>query len=165
LASIVAPDFTFEFSGRQQESLLQLRGIHVALLVLYTLPQSLPRLTELAIKERAYAAAGTRVIAVPFVPSSIAADAGITGNGSSIVARASPNVATAYAMFARQPAGPVDDVPTHVEFLIDRQGYLRVRWIGVAGTAAERTAETLDRIDILNHEPPRRPAPWGHAHR
>jgi putative copper export protein/mono/diheme cytochrome c family protein len=165
LAPIVAPEFTFEFSGRPQESLLQLRGNHVALLVLYTLPQSLPRLSELAIKERAYAAAGARVIVVPFVPSSIATDAGILGNGSSIVASASPNVATVYAMFARQPAGPVDDVPAHVEFLIDRQGYLRVRWIGIAGTAAERMAATLDRIDILNHEPPRRPAPWGHAHR
>ena len=165
LAPIVAPEFTFEFSGRPQESLLQLRGNNVALLVLYTLPQSLPRLFELAIKERAYAAAGARVIAVPFVPSSIAADAEIPGNGSSIFASASPNVAAVYAMLARQPGGPVDDVPAHVEFLIDRQGYLRVRWIGVAGTAVGRSAETLDRIDILNHEPPRRPAPWGHAHR
>ena len=74
-------------------------------------------------------------------------------------------MAAAYAMFARQPGGPNDPAPAHVEFLIDRQGYLRTRWIGVADATAERTKETLDRIDVLNREPARRPAPWGHAHR
>jgi putative copper resistance protein D len=46
---IAAPDFTFELPGREQESLRQLRGSRVVLLVLYTLPQSVPRLTELAL--------------------------------------------------------------------------------------------------------------------
>ncbi len=164
-APIVAPDFTFEFSGRPQESLRQLRGNRVALLVLYTLPQSLPRLRELAINERAYAAAGARVIAVQLAPSTIVVDAGIPEYGKSILASAGANVATVYTMFARQSAGPVDDAPAHVEFLIDRQGYVRVRWIGVPDAADGRRAATLDRIDVLNHEPPRRPAPWGHAHR
>jgi mono/diheme cytochrome c family protein len=44
LRAIVAPDFTFEAPGRPQESLRDLRGREAVLLVLYALPQSLPRL-------------------------------------------------------------------------------------------------------------------------
>ena len=165
LRPIAAPDFTFERPGRPQESLQQQRGDRVTLLVFYSLPESLPRLREIAASERAYAAAGARVIAVPFVPGAIAGDDGIPGNGRSILARADASVAAAYAMFARQPDGPDDPAPTHLEFLIDRQGYLRTRRIGVADATVERTKDTLDRIDVLNREPARPSALWGHAHR
>jgi putative copper resistance protein D len=143
LRPVFAPDFTFEIVGRQQESLEQQRGIRVTLLVFYTLPQSLPRLHELAKKQRAILAAGARVIAVPISASSSALDAGIAGDGESILAIASPKVAHAYAMFARQADGSNEDAYTHVEFLVDRHGYLRVRWIGVPDAAADRKAATL----------------------
>ena len=73
-------------SGAAQESLQQQRGNRVTLLVFYSLPESLPRLREIAANERAYAAAGARVIAVPFMPAAIAVDDGIPGNGRSIFA-------------------------------------------------------------------------------
>ena len=55
-------------------------------------------------------------------------------------------------MFARQSAAAAE-TPSHVEFLIDRHGYLRVRWIGIAPAGTRRTTEVLDRIDILKREP------------
>ena len=55
-------------------------------------------------------------------------------------------------------------MPPHMEFLIDRQGYLRYRWSPVYGTGWDRMAELVKRIDLLNREPPRPPAPEGHVH-
>jgi len=55
-------------------------------------------------------------------------------------------------------------VHTHMEFLVDRHGYLRVRWVGVPGAAADRTAAALRQIDLLVQEPPRAPLQWGHRH-
>ena len=164
LRPVFAPDFTFEIIGRAQESLERQRENRVTLLVFYTLPQSLPRLRELANKQRAILAAGARVIAVPIRESSTAGDPQIATDGESIFAIASRNVAHAYAMFARQADGSNTAADTHVEFLIDRHGYLRVRWIGVPDAAADRTAATLAQIKLLVDEPPRAPVQWGHRH-
>jgi putative copper resistance protein D len=164
LRPVFAPDFTFEIGGRPQESLQGQRGNRVTLLVFYTLPQSLSRLRELANKQRAILAAGGRVIAVPISASSDPGDAQIATNGESIFAIASPKVADAYAMFTRQADGSNEAAYTHMEFLVDRYGYLRVRWLGVPDATAERMAATLGQIKLLVDEPPRAPVQWGHRH-
>ena len=163
LRSVPAPDFTYELTGRSQESLWQRRGDRVTLLVFYTLPSSLPRLLELATLEPAYTAAGARVIALPMPASSAASALDTRGKGESMLALASPAVATAYTMFARGAQG-ANGAPVHLEYLIDRFGDLRVRWIGVPEAAAGRSAETLRQIDVLVHEPPRASVQWGHRH-
>jgi putative copper resistance protein D len=163
LRPVFAPDFTFEIIGRPQESLERQRENRVTLLVFYTLPQSLPRLRELANQQRAILTAGARVVAVPISESSIAGDAQIATDGESIFAIASPNVAHAYAMFTRQADDSNAAPYTHVEFLVDRYGYLRVRWLGVPD-AADRTTATLSQIKLLVDEPPRAPVQWGHRH-
>lgn len=164
LRPVFAPDFTFEIIGRPQESLARQRANRVTLLVFYTLPQSLPRLQELAQKRGAILAAGARVIAVPISASSGAGDAGIATDGESIFAIASPKVAQAYAMFTRQADGSNEAAHTHMEFLIDRHGYLRVRWLGVPDAATDRMAAALGQIDLLVNDPPRAPVQWGHRH-
>ena len=164
LRPVFAPDFTFEIVGRPQESLERQRANRVTLLVFYTLPQSLPRLRELAKKQRAMLAAGARVIAIPISASSGAGDAGIATDGESIFAIASPNVAQAYAMFTPQADGSNEAAHTHMEFLIDRHGYLRVRWLGVPDATTGRTAAALGQVDLLINEPPRAAVQWGHRH-
>lgn len=164
LRPVPAPDFTYEVTGRQQESLRQQRGNRVTLLVFYTLPSSLPRLRELATLERAYTAAGARVIALPMPASLVASALDTRGDGESMLALAGPSVTTTYMMFAREAIGATGGASAHVEYLIDRFGYLRVRWIGVPEAAAGRSAETLRQIDVLVHEPPRAPVQWGHRH-
>jgi hypothetical protein len=52
----------------------------------------------------------------------------------------------------------------HAEFLIDRQGYLRARWIGVPNAATDGTAQMLEQIDLLKRERPRAVGLWGHTH-
>ena len=164
LRPVFAPDFTFEFSARPQESLQRQRANRITLLVFYTLPQSLPRLLELANEQSAILTAGARVIALPISASSSAGDALIAANGESIFAIASPTVAHAYAMFTRQADGSNTAAYAHVEFLVDRYGYLRVRWLGIADAATDRMAATLGQIKLLVDEPPRAPVQWGHRH-
>lgn len=165
--SIVAPDFTFEVPGRGQQSLHQPAGLQpgggVALVVLYTLPQSLPRLRALAVTDNVFAKAGARVIAVPLSTSSTA-DTEIAHNGKSILATTRHDVAMAYAMYARATSASGSGMLAHAELLIDRSGYLRARWIGVSDPVGRRTADILTQIDLLNREPPGGPAPKQHGH-
>lgn len=161
---VVAPDFTFEIDAQPQESLRGQRGRFVTLLVFYTLPDSLPRLRALATEERSFAEDNVRVIAVPMVISSRSAAAESVNDGKSIFAITRPDVAVAYAMFARRSIESGDDAPAHVEFLIDRQGYLRARWIGVRDAADNRAVEMFAQIEFLNREPPGAPPAEGHRH-
>ncbi|HEY2970722.1 MAG TPA: copper homeostasis membrane protein CopD [Casimicrobiaceae bacterium] len=161
---LAAPDFTFEIDAQPQESLREQRGRLVTLLVFYTLPDSLPRLRALATAERSFAEAGVRVIAVPLVISSLSAARQSSNDGKSIFAITRPDVAKAYEMFARRGIESGDDAPAHVEFLIDRQGYLRARWIGIPDAAKTQAAEMLAQIELLNREPPGRPPAQDHGH-
>ncbi len=161
---IVAPDFTFEIDAQPQESLREQRGRFVTLLVFHALPDSLPRLRALATEKPAFAEAGVRVIAVPVVISSPSTAAESVDDGKSIFAITRPDVATAYAMFARQGIDSGSDAPAHVEFLIDRQGYLRARWIGMPDGAKTQAAEMFAQIESLNREPPGAPPAEVHGH-
>ena len=163
LRPIPAPDFPYERVGGSQETLSGPRDDRVTLLVLYTLPESQPRLANLATSFQAYAKAGARVIAVSVggAPAGDALDS--VPGGESILASASADVPAAYALFG-EPGGAADVVPAHAEYLIDRQGQLRVRWIGVPANPGDRDAESLAQIGVLVREPPRPLPQWGHRH-
>jgi putative copper export protein/mono/diheme cytochrome c family protein/peroxiredoxin len=162
---IVAPDFTFQVAARTQESLQQQRGRYIAVVVFYTLPQSLPRLRALAAERSALEQAGARVIAVPMSASSISMVSGTLNLDQSMFVMTSPDVAAAYTMFARQKdTAPGIVAPAHMEFVIDRQGYLRARWIGIPDAATDRMTWMLAQIEVLKHEPPRAPSSEGRAH-
>ncbi len=163
LLNVAAPEFSFEMPGRVQESFARQREGLVKLLVLYTLPESAPRLRELARQQRAIAAAGGRVIAVAIDPASAMPREDAAHERESIIAIADPSVARAYAMFARRVGESTRGARTHVEFLVDRHGSLRVRRIGVPDADAAGTA-LLAQIARLVAEPPEEPVKWGHRH-
>jgi hypothetical protein len=136
----------------------------VILLILYTLPGSLPRLADIAANAAAYAQAGARVIAVPLDGASAQeAPQGMAG-AETLLAVATADVGAAYRLFAQPPDETSAAPPTHVEYLIDRQGQLRVRWIGIPASASERGAASLREIGVLFREPPRPVPQWGHRH-
>jgi len=164
LLPIPAPDFTYEVAGSPQQTLAGSQDKRVTLLVLYALPDSLPRLADIAANLTAYAKAGARVIAVPLEGAPTTDPLRRVTGIEAIVASATADVGQAYRLFAR-PAGVGDRAtPAHLEYLIDRQGQLRVRWIGVPASASERAAATLREIDALFREPPRPVPQWGHRH-
>jgi putative copper resistance protein D len=162
--AIVAPDFTFELAGQGQESLSQRRGSSITLLVLYALPQSLPYLRALAAEASVLGETGVRVIAIPLSATAPSADAEPKADGGSIVAITSANVISAYTMFARRDIDALSAAPATLTFLIDRQGYLRARWIGVPDSLPDRMAEAIDQAELLRRERQRAPLPAGHVH-
>jgi putative copper resistance protein D len=162
---MVAPDFTFQVAARTQESLQQQRGRYIVLVVFYTLPQSLPRLRALATEKNALERAGARVIAVPTSATSTSAASNTSNLDQSMFVMTGPDVAAGYAMFARRKdTAPSDASPAHMEFLIDRQGYLRARWIGVPDATTDRMTWMLAQIELLKHEPPHALSSERHAH-
>ncbi len=168
---LVAPDFTIAVGPAPPRALKELRDRWMALLVFFTLPESRPRLVQLAEAYNTLQALGTEVIAVPL------------GDGADIIRRlggrppmlfpvvtdGAPDIATSYALLAHalgprslsRRAAP----PVHVEFLMDRQGYIRARWLpGNPGSGWDTLQTLVDQILILDKETPAGPPPDEHVH-
>jgi putative copper resistance protein D len=144
----LAPDFSFEQGGRQ-ETLRRAAAHEAILLVFYRLPGSLPRLKQLADDESRLTAAGLRLLALPLAREDEQPPPG------DFAAAPATETAAAYALFAGAAAEPC-------EFLIDRAGFLRARWIASSGFPdAPTLAAQLDRLAALPLHPLEE---HGHAH-
>jgi putative copper resistance protein D len=149
---IVAPDFSFTVGPTAPRTLREYRGRRAVLLVLYTLPTSAPRLTELAGRYDVIVPLGADIIAVPTDAGSDAIKrlAGIARTVFPVVTGGASEIVTAYGLFADSP---------HTEFLIDRQGYLRAKAAG-----AIDTGRLLSSLQALNEEKVVAPPPSEHVH-
>jgi copper resistance protein D len=168
---IVAPDFAFQAQGSsEQETLKQQRGHAIVLLVLFSMPDSLERLRQLDAAKAQLDRAGVRVITVPLDgqfngAASSPPNSDDTALRSTNIAETGPETAAAYSVFRRTVS--VDGVPPmsrHMEFLIDRAGYLRFRWAPEYGAGWSDLAALMKEVEMLNKEPSRAPAPEGHVH-
>jgi putative copper resistance protein D len=74
----------------------------------------------------------------------------------------------AYTLFRKSlsPTGrlPVPPVPSHLEFLIDRQGYIRGRWLLEDWPGWDENHALIAAIEQLHQEKPRAPASDEHVH-
>ncbi|HYB56961.1 MAG TPA: copper homeostasis membrane protein CopD [Alphaproteobacteria bacterium] len=160
---VQAPGFTFQLPGREPQTLASERGKAIVLMVLYTLPESAPRLAALAAAAPAFARERVEIVALPIegaLPSEAAAS-----SFSAILAEPSPDAVAAYSLF-RRVQGPegVLPLPAHMEFLIDRAGYLRARWLPGQEIGWEGLAALAREIAALDREPKRPPPTAEHAH-
>lgn len=169
-AWLVAPDFAYRTLKGESKSLKEYRGQRVVLLVLFTWPQSQARLTQLAGLHDRFAAAG---VALVTVPSDVAAldfktQRTLAALKLDPITDGSQEVSATYALFRRSlsQAGSQPDppIPGHMEFLIDRQGYVRARWIADENRGWSNTDLLLREIAQLNQEKPSAPAPDDHVH-
>ena len=163
---LVAPDFSFDLGVGSGETLKEQRGKAVVHLVLFTLPGSLPRLDRIDAAWETIGAAGARVIAVPMRGEAVIYRAlGLHALHTPVAVDGSPEITAAYTIFRRTlNAEGVPPVPSHMEFLIDRQGYIRARWIPGEGPGWTDISRLLREIAQLNTEPPGVPAPDEHVH-
>ncbi len=163
---LVAPDFTFGIGVGSGETLKEQRGKVMVHLVLFSLPGSLPRLEQLDAAWDTIAYAGTRVIAVPMRDAArIYQTLGMHAVNFPVAVDGSSEITAAYALFRRTFASEnVPPIPDHMEFLIDRQGYIRARWIPGEGTGWKEIPRLLQEIERLNKEAPGAPAPDEHVH-
>jgi len=155
---LIAPDFSFA-TGPAQASLKDFRGRPV-LLVLFTLPGSRPRLVQLADAYGELRSFNAALIAVPMdSDQAILSRIGATPRILFPVATdGAADVVTTYALFRRTlaPAGVLPDPPRppHMEFLIDRSGYLRARWIpGGPRPGWSEIKRLLAEVQALSQEP------------
>ncbi|HEV8327608.1 MAG TPA: hypothetical protein VGQ08_08995 [Nitrospiraceae bacterium] len=112
----------------------------------------------------------TVVLAVPVNNPSPQDLAAITADLPFPVAtQGAPEIARSYALFRRTLTHPdlagEGTAPKHMEFLMDRYGYLRARWIPAAdGTGWTDIGDLMQQIDQLNREKEIRPPPDDHVH-
>jgi len=55
-------------------------------------------------------------------------------------------------------------VQPHVEYLIDKQGYMRARWLAAENDGWRNLAVLQQQVDLLANEKPRALAPDDHVH-
>jgi putative copper resistance protein D len=163
---LVGPDFTFGIGVGTAETLKSHRGWAMVHLVLFTLPGSLPRLEAIDRAWTRIGYAGARVLAVPMRDSDLVYRVlGARAANLPMVVDGSPEIAASYALFRRTPMSPdVPPTPPHMEFLIDRQGYVRARWIPGQDPGWDDVSRLLAEIERLGREPPGASAPEEHVH-
>jgi putative copper resistance protein D len=165
-----APDFAFA-TGPAQGSLKDYRGRQPVLLVLFTLPSSRARLAQLSQAYDDLRSLNAAVIAVPMggeekILSRIGVSPPIL---FPVVTDGAADIVSTYALFrrTRAPQGALPDppMPTHVEFLIDRSGYLRARWIPGGVTPGWSDMKVLlAEVHALNQETVVAEPPAEHVH-
>jgi putative copper resistance protein D len=163
---VVAPNFSFTTTTGTQAALKDQREKAVALVVLFSLPGSRERLMQLAHARNALGSAGAQVILVPLRMGTLAErQVSLPELRFPVAADESPEIAAAYTLFRRTTGeSRVRPAPSHEEFLVDRQGYIRARWNPREGSGGGSVVHLLEEIDRLNKEPPRAPAPDEHGH-
>ncbi len=168
---LVAPDFAFAVGPTPERTLKGFRDRWMVLIVLFSPSESRARLAELAGAYPALQGLGCEVVAVP-----IDADPRILEKlGASppvlfpVVTDGAADIVAAYTVLARaltpESLLAIAAPPRHAEFLVDRQGYVRGRWIPGGGLPGWSTMRALlDQVRGLDREAPTAAAPDEHVH-
>ena len=162
--------FSYAAHDGSSGALKDFRRRNAVLLVLFSWPESRARLDQLRLAYPTLSRGNTLVLAVPVNDPSPLDMAAITADTPfPVVTQGAPEIARSYALFRRTLSNPdllgEGTSPKHMEFLLDRYGYLRARWIPAADGAGWRDIGALMRqIDQLNREKEIRPPPDDHVH-
>jgi putative copper export protein/mono/diheme cytochrome c family protein/peroxiredoxin len=156
-AWLAAPDLTISVGPLTPRTLSDYRGKRMVLLVLYALPGSRARMTELAKQYGTLSVLGVEVVAVPprSSPEAIAELGQSPPVLFPIVTDGNEDIVAAYRLFASRGA--------HAELLIDRQGYIRAIWDSDQTDMPEADAIQAQ-VERLNDETSPPPLPDDHVH-
>ena len=169
----VAPDFTFTTGVGEGRALRDWRGRGIVLLVFFTLPDSVDRLVELNRLSVALKLRGGEILGVPLGdPGGVYRALGGRPVFFPIAIDGAAEAGAAYMQFRRDLTAeglrPEPPPARHMELLVDRQGYLRARWIPRnLGRDTEGWADLgplLAEIDRLAREVPVAPLAAEHVH-
>lgn len=163
-----APDFYYA-NNETSGNLKDFREDKAVLLVLFSWPQDKARLDELKRHHEGITANNAEIIAVEIA----APNNDIKGVRPSypfiIVSEQTEAIVNSYSLFRRSFINKRDfdftRPPSHIEFIIDRFGYLRARWIPESSTSTWSDVSLLNtQLKKLAAEPEILPPPEGHAH-
>lgn len=171
--AVVAPDFTFTTGVGEGRSLRDWRGGGVVLLVFFTLPDSADRLGELNRLVMAFKLRGGEIVGVPLGNArAVYRDLADRSVFFPLAVEGAAEAGETYMLFRRDltPDGLKPEPPParHMELLVDRQGYVRARWIPRdLGRDREGWADLnrlLEEVDRLSREVPVAPIAAEHVH-
>jgi len=163
-----APDFYYS-TKTTSGNLKDYRKDKAILLVLFSWPEGKNRLDELKKNYKKITAANTDIIAVEITApnnkvSNIKSDYPFI-----LVTEQTEPIVNTYSLFRRSTMNSPDfdfsSPLTHIEFIIDRFGYLRARWIPEANTSKWTDFSLLTKeLEKLAKEPEILPPPDEHVH-
>jgi putative copper export protein/mono/diheme cytochrome c family protein len=151
-----APDFSYLDAEGKEGSLQVLLTRGPVLLVLFTPSDSETRLQHLASAEKALADVGLGILALPLTESVIGSEP-----NPRFAATADASVALAYRLIAAVPRYDLAMSTSHLEFLIDRSGYVRALWLPQETAAWDDVRSLVPLVGQLAKRPL---APYAAAH-
>lgn len=163
-------NFSYSAHDGTSGTLKDFRRQKAILLVLFSWPESRARLDQLRSAYANLRDSKTVVLAAPVNDPDPQDMAAITAYiPFPLATQGAPEIVRSYALFRRTLSNPdlagEGTTPKHMEFLIDRYGYLRARWIpAVDGSGWTDIAELMRQIEQLNREKELRPPPDDHVH-
>jgi copper resistance protein D len=159
---LVAPDFAYETNDGANKTLKDHRGNKIVLLIVLNLQDTEERLRELSKVNSQLQAAEVEIVVVPNLIDRLFVDKQLPGL---IVSEGIREIVETYKLFASSfnSENPIRATP-HVEFLIDKQGYIRARWLPADNAGWRKFDLLMQQIDALRKEKPSAPAPDEHVH-
>jgi putative copper export protein/mono/diheme cytochrome c family protein/peroxiredoxin len=157
-ATIVAPDFAYTVGVGAPHWLRDYRGQTIVLLVFFRLPEARERLSRLADAYFEFRMLGAEILAVPLEHADMVYKAlGAQPLLFPFAIGGAPDAVAVYRLFGDTGRG-ADPWPHHMEFVVDRQGYLRGRWIPTTGSPDATSGwgnlrAFLDQLVLLAREP------------
>ncbi len=168
---VVPQNFSYSTHDGASGTLKDFRREKTVLLVLFSWPESRVRLDQLRSAYTTLSGSDdTAVLAVPMNDLTQQEIATIIADMPFPVAtQGASEIMRSYSLFRRTLSNPdlagEGTTPKHMEFLIDRYGFLRARWIpAVDGAGWTDSNALIQQIEQLNRETEIRPAPDDHVH-
>jgi copper resistance protein D len=167
---MATPNFSYTAHDGSSGTLKDFRGKQDVLLILFSWPESRVRLDQLRAAATSIIGKNTAVLAVPMTDSAPDELTAIVRDMPfPVVTQGAHEISSSYALFRRTLSIPdlfgEGTRPKHMEFLIDRFGYLRARWIPNGdGSGWADTTLLTQQITQLNQEREILPPPGDHVH-
>jgi putative copper resistance protein D len=167
---LATPNFSYTAHDGSSGTLKDFRGKKNLLLILFSWPESCDRIAQLRAASTAIIGKNAAILAVPMMdqlPDDLAAI--VRDMPFPVVTQGAREISNSYTLFRRTLSIPdlfgEGTRPKHMEFLVDRFGYLRARWIPNGdGAGWTDIALLTQQITQLNQEPEILPPPGDHVH-
>lgn len=168
--SLGPPNFSYTAHDGSSGTLKDFRGQKNVLLVMFSWPASRERMEQLRALHAQLNTANTVLLAVPEDDPDSQEIAQMTAEVPfPVITQGAGEIVRSYTLFRRTLNKPdllgEGSLPPHLEFLVDRFGYLRARWIPEAdGPGWDNTGMLLQQLAQLNREKEILPPPGDHVH-
>lgn len=168
--SLGPPNFSYSAHNESSGILQDFRQQKSVLLVLFSWPESKTRIDQLRKTYDKLKESSAEVLAVPMNVIDPQEIEEITENiPFPVVTQGAEEITRSYILYRRTLGRPdllgEGSVPNHLEFLIDRFGYLRARWIPVAdGDGWTNINLLMQQVAQLKREKEILPPPDDHVH-